>query len=796
MKTPTPSTSSLRKLLARWWKPAFTVLLLGLCLLFVRQEGPQLAEALRLIPQTPMLVAGVAAVVTGVYLLLNGLIYVYGFRSAGARVPLAEAIQLWLRRNFLSVFLPAGGVAALAFYNRPLRRETPTRPALTEQQIYTGALVYIVVGYGSLLVVALPVLALGLGKGVLNNAYASVLALLALILGAVAIWRSFRTQGRVYQLGERYLPQFMASLEPLRTQSLNRTELLRALLASVGIELCGIAHVGLAAWAVGHPVSISVALTAYVVATLFFALSPVLRGLGAVETSLTLVLTRLGGMDLPSALAATLYYRVFEFWLPLVLGMISFIGQRSNFVWRVLPVFLTLTLGIVNLLSALTPGLANRVRLLEGLLPISVLEMSNYVIIGLGLLLVGLSIGLLRGYRPAWTITVGLVGLSMVLHLTKAFDFEETLFAGFVLFVMLYTQPNYRLATPPLRRLARVPIRARETAPAVEETTPEIRQRAAELASQYGRSALDYFKLYPDKELVLFADVPAFVAYRLSGRYAVVLEGPVCPPEQLADTIQRFDRLCYGRGYQPLYHRVDAQEVPFYTALRKKALKIGQEGLVDLTTFTLEGRDHKSLRNALKRVQTAGYTTHVYAPPLRDALVQQLRAVSDEWLRSEGIEETAFSQGVFRATDIKQQSVVTVENPEGKLMAFATIVPDYAPGEGTYDLIRKTDDAPNGASDVLLVALVQYGQQQGWQSLNVGLAPFSGLDEAHNVAEQALKLAYQRIRAFDHYKGLRAFKEKYATVWRDKYLLYNDDLDLVQVSFALQRVGQYRTTSP
>lgn len=785
-------TIAYRTLLRHGWKPGLMLLLLALCLLFVLREGPQLATALQLIPQTPAWVAGAATLISGLYLLLNGLMYVYGFRAAGARLPVSEACMLWLRRNFLSVFLPAGGVTSMGFYNRSLRRDSPDRPALSDQQIYAGALVYLVAGYGSLILVALPVLALGVGNGLMGNTVGSVLSLIGLMSGAYAFWTSFRQRGWIYRMGQRYAPSLLNTLDPLRTQSLNRTDVLKAIWASVGIELCGIAHVALATWAVGKPVTASLALTGYVVATLFYALSPVLRGVGAVETSLTLVLTQLAGLSLPMALAATIYYRLFEFWLPLVIGLFSFIGQRSNLVLRVLPVFLTFLLGITNILSALTPGLADRLRFLEGLLPTSVMTISNYAVIVIGLLLIGLSIGLLRGYRLAWTIIVGLVGLSMLLHLIKAFDFEEAIAAAVVLLVLLYTEPNYRLEAPPLRRLTRLPRGRQPVSIALSTTSEAVRQLARQLIEQTGRSPLDYFKVYTDKDISYWEDLPAFIAYRVSGRYAVVLEGPVCAPEHVVPAIQRFDALCHQNGCQSIYYRVDTDDLPSFSSLGKKSLMIGQEGLVDVAAFSLDGRDRKALRNALRHVQAAGYTTRVSQPPQRDGLVQQLQAVSDEWLRREGLHETAFSQGVFRSEEIKHQPVIYLENPSGKVMAFINIIPDYAPNEGTYDLIRKTNDAPSGVNDVLLVTLIQYGQEKGWHLLNLGLAPFSGLDEAQTVPEQAMKLAYERIRAFDHFKGLRAYKEKYADVWRNKYLVYNEDLDLLQASLAIQRVAQYQ----
>ena len=46
----------------------------------------------------------------------------------------------------------------------------------------------------------------------------------------------------------------------------------------------------------------------------------------------------------------------------------------------------------------------------------------------------------------------------------------------------------------------------------------------------------------------------------------------------------------------------------------------------------------------------------------------------------------------------------------------------------------------------------------------------------------------EKIKRFQHYKGLRAFKEKYATFWENKYLVYDNDFDLLQLPMALNKV--------
>ena len=48
---------------------------------------------------------------------------------------------------------------------------------------------------------------------------------------------------------------------------------------------------------------------------------------------------------------------------------------------------------------------------------------------------------------------------------------------------------------------------------------------------------------------------------------------------------------------------------------------------------------------------------------------------------------------MFNAEEIAQQDVITSEDGEGKIVAFLNIIPDYAPEECTYDLIRKTGAA-------------------------------------------------------------------------------------------------------
>jgi len=176
---------------------------------------------------------------------------------------------------------------------------------------------------------------------------------------------------------------------------------------------------------------------------------------------------------------------------------------------------------------------------------------------------------------------------------------------------------------------------------------------------------------------------------------------------------------------------------------------------------------------------------------LQRELVKELKHVSDEWLKHYEKKETVFSQGIFDEKEIIKEDVIIIRDEMDQLKAFLNIIPDFAPGECTYDLIRKTGDAPSGCMDALIIQLVKYAREKKLKYLNLGLVPMAGIEQPENTAERLIRYAYEKIKRFRHYTGLREFKEKYATTWVNKYLIYENDFDLLQLPAALNKVMQF-----
>jgi len=68
------------------------------------------------------------------------------------------------------------------------------------------------------------------------------------------------------------------------------------------------------------------------------------------------------------------------------------------------------------------------------------------------------------------------------------------------------------------------------------------------------------------------------------------------------------------------------------------------------------------------------------------------------------------------------------------------------------------------------------------------MVPLSGIEAPQNLPEQAIKLAYEKIGPFGHYKNLRFFKEKFNPTWIKSYLAYDTDMDLIHLAAVLNKV--------
>src|SRR4030095_15619366 len=616
-----------------------------------------------------------------------------------------------------------------------------------------------------------------------NNAWIGLGILFLVLAVSLVIVRSIKQKRKIYNWINKKFPSIKSVLDEVFAGNVNTKQFIQATLYSLVIELCGILHIYIAMMALGLPASIIASAAVYIIAVLFMIISPFLRGLGAVELSMVYVLEQFGYSS-THALSITILFRVFEFWLPLVAGLLAYAWKGRKLFLRIAPALLTFLLGIVNIISVITPPIHQRLRLLKEYLPLNAIHASNMMVLFVGLSLLVTAAFLIRGLRNALIIALTLSVLSFIGHLTKALDYEEAIVSAITIITLIATASQYRIRSSNkwmqagfkasvlsfitvlvfgfisfyfidkkhfgmdftfqqsllhtlnsfllvednslhpvtrfgaeftwlLRSLGFITwgfllftlIKPHFNRQTIHES---YKEKAKFLLNEFGNSCTDYFKLYKDK-LYFFSDVhDAFIAYKIAGSFAIVLEEPVCSEENKIEVLKEFDIHCHKMGLKTAFYRVDENSIPWFNQLKKSKLRIGQEAILELKDFSLEGRDKKSLRNGLNSLQKKKYTATIYNAPQNDTLIAELRKVSDEWLESFQKEEFIFSQGMFDERELKQQDIITLADAEGNIQGFLNIIPDYAEDECTYDLIRKTNDAPGAAMDALILKLIEY----------------------------------------------------------------------------------------
>lgn len=324
-------------------------------------------------------------------------------------------------------------------------------------------------------------------------------------------------------------------------------------------------------------------------------------------------------------------------------------------------------------------------------------------------------------------------------------------------------------------------------------------ERARQLIERYGKSSLDRFKYWPDKHQFFTANNHGVVSYGLSGRVALVLGDPTARDEAAFDeTLDEFLDFCDLNGWQPAFHQTSTEHLQAYRRRGFGTIMIGREAIVQLETFTLSGKSMGALRATRNRAQREGRRVEYVAPPLSGELVCEMKEISDEWLRLEGRRERTFTLGQFDPAYIRESPVLIVRSENGRVEAFVNLIPDGAPGEITMDLMRHRSDAPNGSMDLLILALIDLGKEQGRSSMSLGMVPFVNpeINDLTAPMERAIARLARPMGRFFASENLFAYKNKFHPVWEPRYLVVRSVAQLPRATLALTRLSEIDEHGP
>lgn len=302
------------------------------------------------------------------------------------------------------------------------------------------------------------------------------------------------------------------------------------------------------------------------------------------------------------------------------------------------------------------------------------------------------------------------------------------------------------------------------------------------LIAKHSDTSEDFFKLWPhDKAYYFNTWRSAGLAYHVTHGIALVVGDPVGNQSDIEDLLITFTNFCQVNDWLPAFIHTDPTHSKLYEKLGYEQQKIGEEAIIDTAHFVENVKGNKYFRQINNRFTKQNYTCKLYSPPHSDELMNQLRHVSQSWLKIPGRAERTFMMGYFTAEYIQQCNVMVVEDEAGTVQAFINQIPSYIEGEANYDFLRHTMDSPGNINDFLMMNFIVHIHEQGIGKFNMGLCPLAGLEvpeqgEKKSRFDTALEFLYQNANRFYSFKGLYRFKNKYEPKWDSRYIVYRGGL--------------------
>jgi lysyl-tRNA synthetase class 2 len=475
--------------------------------------------------------------------------------------------------------------------------------------------------------------------------------------------------------------------------------------------------------------------------------------------------------------------------------------------------------GAINVGSALTPNIRWRGHLLLSYEPVQAMRLFHALTLPAGAALLLVAPYLVKRRRRAWQLAICLMLALGAFDLLKGLDFEETTLTWGVAAILLAGGSAFNVRHDPITLRSavwRVPLLAAaglsasalaawaSLPDAIQLTAvvtllaaayvifrplaaprtlpgPSAREAAAELVRAHGRDTLSFFKLRADKHYFFAADRSAFVGYRIENGVLLCSGDPVGEERSFPQLLTELRAFAEVRGLKLGAVGASERLCPLYEALGLKTIYLGDEAIIELDRFSLDGRPIRKVRQSVTRLAKAGYRAELHELSALDT--QTLEQLEDVLERGrQGAPERGFSMALdsLRGDDTL---VVMARDEHGAIRGLLHFVPCYGRATVSLSFMRRDPDTPNGLMEFMVARATELLRERGIRELSLNFAAFAKwLHSPEKRSERALGKLVALGNPFFQIESLYRFNAKFFPRWEPRYLVYEG-------TFGLPRAG-------
>ena len=433
---------------------------------------------------------------------------------------------------------------------------------------------------------------------------------------------------------------------------------------------------------------------------------------------------------------------------------------------------LTAAVAVAKAAPVLAPDLAARVGLLGDFEPADLVPVAHVLALPAGLALLAIARQLARRRRDAWALAVALLAALGTIDVLRGLWPAGAAGLGLVCLLVwgreAFCVPAF--APPPARSPA----------------DAAARRTARRLVERHGADTLSFFKLRRDLSYLFSPDGQAFLGYRVEGRQLLVSADPVGREAAIPDLMRELFSFAEVRGLRVAIVGASARRLHVYREGGLHAFYVGDEALVDVRSFSLEGRAIRKVRQSVTRAERAGYRAELRPiETLAPGELDELEAVSERWRA--GAPERGFSMAMDTLGGGEQRGsvVVVARDAEGRARGFLHLVPCPGRPAMSLSMMRRDRTTPNGLTEFLVVRAIQELRARGARELSLNFASFARLlREPRGRRERMLGRAVGLADRHFQVGRLYRFNAKFSPRWEPRYLLYEGALGLPRAGLA------------
>src|SRR5499427_2317241 len=310
------------------------------------------------------------------------------------------------------------------------------------------------------------------------------------------------------------------------------------------------------------------------------------------------------------------------------------------------------------------------------------------------------------------------------------------------------------------------------------------------LLERHGRcDSLGYFALRDDKSVIWSATKKSCIGYRVVSGVMLASGDPIGDKEAWPGAIQAFLDMASRHAWVPAVVGCSEQGAEVWCRHGElTALELGDEAVVNVADFSLEGRTMRNVRQMVTRVCRAGYVAEVrrVADVPADEIAWLARQ-ADSWRGSPT--ERGFSMALGRIGGPgDDRCVIATATEGGVLKALLQFVPWGSDGL-SLDLMRRDRSAQPGLNDFMIAQTIKAAPDLGVTRISLNFAAFrAALERGERIGAGPITRAWRRILLFFsrwfQIESLYKFNAKFAPIWVPRFMVFTSTREAIRVGLA------------